>query len=54
MIIDVNGHHHELLPLEKPEGNYLILEGTSEKTKSVIILQNLPVTGIKLGRGHEC
>lgn len=54
MVIDVSGRFHELLPIEKPEGNYLILEGACDKTKSVMIIQNVPVTGIKLGRGHEC
>jgi pSer/pThr/pTyr-binding forkhead associated (FHA) protein len=43
-----------MLPIEKPKGNYLILEGACEKSKSVMIIQNVALDGIKLGRGHEC
>lgn len=32
----------------------MILEGACEKTKSVMLIQNVPAEGIKLGRGHEC
>jgi hypothetical protein len=44
----------EMLPIEKPKGNYMILEGACEKTKSVMMIQNVPESGIKLGRGHDC
>ena len=44
----------ELLPIDKPTGNYVILEGACEKTKSVMMIQNVPNEGIKLGRGHDC
>jgi pSer/pThr/pTyr-binding forkhead associated (FHA) protein len=44
----------EMLPIEKPKGNYLILEGACEKTKSVMMIKNVPEGGIKLGRGHDC
>lgn len=54
MIIEANNQQRELLPIDKPEGNYLILEGACEKTKSVMLIQNVPADGIKLGRGHEC
>lgn len=27
MIIEANSQQRELLPIEKPEGNYLVLEG---------------------------
>jgi len=27
MVIDINGDLKEMLPIEKPKGNYLILEG---------------------------
>lgn len=54
MIIDVDGEHKELLPIEKPEGNYLILEGACDKVKSVMLIQNISSNGIKLGRGHDC
>jgi pSer/pThr/pTyr-binding forkhead associated (FHA) protein len=30
------------------------LEGACDKEKSVIMIQNIPNEGIKLGRGHEC
>ncbi len=43
-----------MLPLEKPEGNYIILEGACDKSKSVMIIKNVPSEGIKFGRGHEC
>ena len=43
-----------MLPLEKPEGNYMILEGACLRSKSVMIIKNVPHEGIKLGRGHEC
>lgn len=52
MIIDVEGAHREMLPIEKPNGNYMILESACEKSKSVMIIQNVPTGGIKLGRGH--
>jgi hypothetical protein len=48
------GRTIELLPIEKPKGNYIILEGACEKTKSVMMIQNVPNDGIKLGRGHDC
>lgn len=54
MIIEENSKTIEMLPLEKPLGNYIILEGACEKSKSVMIIQNVPPEGIKLGRGHEC
>jgi hypothetical protein len=53
MILDINGQMKELLPIEKPQGDYLILEGACDKEKSVIMIQNIG-EGIKLGRGHEC
>ena len=52
MILDINGSMKELLPIQKPLGDYLVLEGACEKEKSVIIIQNIPNDGIKLGRGH--
>ncbi len=54
MIIDMENKLVEMLPIQKPQGNYLILEGACEKSKSVIIIQNVAPEGIKLGRGHEC
>lgn len=32
----------------------MILEAACEKTKSLMLIQNPGVEGIKLGRGHEC
>jgi hypothetical protein len=52
MVIDISGDLKEMLPIEKPKGNYLILEGACEKSKSVMIIQNVALDGIKLGRGH--
>jgi hypothetical protein len=54
MIVESNKIQRELLPIEKPLSNYLILEGACEKVKSVMLIQNVPACGIKLGRGHEC
>ena len=54
MAIDIDGRKCELLPITKPKGNYLILEAACEKSKSVMMIQNIPPEGIKLGRGHEC
>lgn len=54
MIIETNQSQIELLPIEKPKGNYMILEGACQKTKSVMLIQNPGPEGIKLGRGHEC
>lgn len=31
-----------------------MLEGVSEKANNMMLLQNIPNDGIKLGRGHEC
>jgi len=42
------------LPIEKPNGNYMILESACQKSKSVLMVKNVPEEGIKLGRGHEC
>ena len=44
----------ELISLERPEGSYLIFEGACEKEKSIMVVQNTPEGGIKMGRGHEC
>jgi hypothetical protein len=44
----------ELITLDRPKGPYLIFEGACEKEKSIMIIQNTPEGGIKLGRGHEC
>lgn len=52
MTLDLNGIMKELLPIEKPVSDYLILEGACDKEKSVIMIQNIPSEGIKLGRGH--
>lgn len=52
MIIDNGGKIFELLPIEKPQGNYIILEGACARSKSLIIIHNTPPEGIKLGRGH--
>ncbi len=41
MIIDVNGTYKEMLPIEKPLSNYIILEGACEKSKSVMVLTNV-------------
>ena len=54
MVIDVDGENCEMLPVKKPKGNYLILEAACEKSKSFMMIQNIPFEGIKLGRGHEC
>lgn len=55
MVVETDDHKViEMLPIEKPKGNYLILEGACEKTKSVMMIQNVPEGGIKLGRGHDC
>lgn len=37
-----DGKSVEMLPIDKPKGNYLILEGACEKTKSVMMIQNIP------------
>lgn len=42
----------ELIKLDRPTGPYLIFEGACEKEKSIMIIQNTPEGGIKLGRGH--
>lgn len=52
--VDAFGVHRELLELELPSENYIMLEGACEKEKSIMIIQNTPPEGIKLGRGHEC
>lgn len=54
MIIDTNQAQLELLPIQKPKGNYMILEAACQKTKSVMLIRNPGQDGIKLGRGHEC
>lgn len=54
MIIETGSNELELLPIEKPKEDYMILEAACEKSKSVMLIQNLGSEGIKLGRGHEC
>lgn len=54
MIIETGDNDLELLPIQKPKDDYMILEGACEKSKSVMLIQNLGPEGIKLGRGHEC
>lgn len=31
-----------------------MLEGISEKANNMMVIQNIPADGIKIGRGHEC
>jgi len=31
-----------------------MLEGISEKANNMMVIQNVPEDGIKIGRGHEC
>ena len=45
-------YNKELITLDRPKGTYLIFEGACEKEKSIIVVQNTPEGGIKLGRGH--
>jgi hypothetical protein len=40
------------MPIEKPPGHHLMLEGISEKANNMMVIQNVPHDGIKLGRGH--
>lgn len=47
-------YNKELITLDRPKGTYLIFEGACEKEKSIMVVQNTPEGGIKLGRGHEC
>mgnify|MGYP000964050916 CR=1 FL=1 len=32
----------------------MILESACQKSKSVLMIKNVPQDGIKLGRGHDC
>lgn len=32
----------------------MILEGLTEKSKNLMVIQNIPEDGIKIGRSHEC
>jgi hypothetical protein len=52
--VEKNGVEYELLPIERPTGPHLMLEGISEKANNMMVLQNIPADGIKIGRGHEC
>jgi hypothetical protein len=52
--IEKNGVEYELMPIEKPMGQHLMLEGVSEKANNMMVIQNIPPDGIKIGRGHEC
>lgn len=52
--VEKNGVEYELLPIERPTGPHLMLEGISEKANNMMVLQNIPPDGIKIGRGHEC
>lgn len=52
--IEKNGVVHELLAIERPKGEHLMLEGISEKSNNMIILSKIPQEGIVLGRGNEC
>jgi hypothetical protein len=54
MTVDTGSTVIELLPIEKPKTNYLILEAACEKSKSVMLIKNPSNEGIKLGRGHDC
>lgn len=51
---DGSKYMKEMIGVEKPTGNYLILESACEKEKSIMVIQNTPEEGIKIGRGHEC
>ena len=32
----------------------MILEGITEKSKNLMVIQNVPEDGIKMGRSHDC
>ena len=52
--IEKDSQEHELMPIEKPTGQHIMLEGISEKANNMMVIQNIPNDGIKIGRGHEC
>jgi pSer/pThr/pTyr-binding forkhead associated (FHA) protein len=52
--VDKDGETFELLPIERPVGDHLMLEGVSDKANNMMVIQNMPVDGIRIGRGHEC
>lgn len=52
--IEKAGVEYELLPIEKPKGDHIILEGISDKANNMMVIQNVSAEGIKLGRGHDC
>lgn len=57
-VIEVEFSHSteliELIPIKKPKnGNYVILEGSSHRDKSIIVIQKIPPEGIRFGRGND-
>jgi hypothetical protein len=40
------------MPIERPSGQYIMLEGVSDKANNMMVIQDIPKGGIKLGRGH--
>lgn len=45
---------HELMPIEMPKGEHLILEEVDLKCDTLICIENIPEEGIRMGRGMEC
>jgi pSer/pThr/pTyr-binding forkhead associated (FHA) protein len=43
-----------LLKIDRPKETYMILEEAGKARRDMIVIQNVPSDGIKIGRGHQC
>lgn len=53
-LIEKGGKVHELMPIQLPEGEHLILEEIDIRCSTLLCIENIPVDGIRVGRGNEC
>ena len=44
----------ELMPIDIPKGEHIILEEVEVKNSCLICVEDIPVEGIRMGRGNEC
>jgi hypothetical protein len=50
----VEGRTEEVLLMERPKCDYLMLEKLSGGPSHILILKNLPMEGLSIGRGASC
>ena len=52
--IDRGEKTFELMPIQLPKGDHIILEEVQVKNSCLILIEDIPQEGIRMGRGNEC